>query len=543
MKKLVPIFLIFLSTLPAFTQTIFNVKIEGPKSITCGDSMTLTAHVMEAVTIRCISSGVLDDVIGLQVADRNSQAVVIDTLRISVPASDTVITTIFLPAGNYTMYWKFGGATVANPDVSGSIGPWRHVDGNELLDFNADTTIASGDVQFEWLPIGVKGSTFKTAPNRSSMFVVLAMYTDSTTVMDTLFTMVKPLTAQVEDAAFTCGNASQLNVATNYSGTGELAYHWSPATGLSDPDIRNPLSQLTGNMDYSVQVETANGCQASDEIHITASKIAESPAICMVTVNENNKNDILWKNLPDAVDSILIFRELSGHTEEYELIGEVSAEPSGMFRDTSSDASVKSNKYRVAWMDVCGFMTDMGIFHKTMHLAIERGLANTWNLSWETYVGLELYECRIYRGPSKDNLQLTATIPAYTTTYTDETAPAGEIYYQVEVLLPVDCALLKSAVYSSSFSNIAHGLALPSGLDMATGQDQLFYPNPAVHELFVRKALSSGARILIYDLGGNLVMEYSGNTMPLDISGLSKGVYAVKVIDAGSVITCKVVKE
>jgi gliding motility-associated-like protein len=50
---------------------------------------------------------------------------------------------------------------------------------------------------------------------------------------------------------------------------GGLTYSWSPATGLSNPKIANPVAKPQVTTTYTVTVTTQNGCSSTDEVTIT----------------------------------------------------------------------------------------------------------------------------------------------------------------------------------------------------------------------------------------------------------------------------------
>ena len=72
-----------------------------------------------------------------------------------------------------------------------------------------------------------------------------------------------------------------------------MDFEWTPGTGLSNPDIANPVLMLTSDMEYVLTVTTIEGCIASDTIKLRAVK---GPAIYVPTAftpNNDNRNDIL----------------------------------------------------------------------------------------------------------------------------------------------------------------------------------------------------------------------------------------------------------
>ena len=544
MKKLLLISFFCSILLSAYPQNTFYVNIASPSEITCGDSIQLVADLVNPVTIKVTSWGYYDDGIGLQVVDKNTNAIIIEDIYIWVPLNHIVDTMVLLKSGDYLLKWIYGGADLKNPEISGSVGGWAIVNNEVQIGFTVDTLVDSQNVTYYWPQTGSNRNLIKIAPVNTGTYKVIATYQDSTAVEDSIKVTVNPLTATVNDMTVSCGNAAQLNVTTNYTGLGTLSYNWTPSSGLSAANIANPVVSLKTTADYFVEVETPNGCTATGSVNISPSVISFNPDICFVTVNENDKNVIVWKNEQNtSIDTFFVFRESSDQTDQYDLIGRVPENASGIFVDIASNARVQSNKYKIAVKDICGFITDKSSAHKTMHLTINRGIGNNWNLIWEQYVGVPVSSYRIYRGTSKTDLDLIGTSSGSNTTYTDETAPAGDVFYQVEVMLPVDCSLLKSASYSSSRSNIINSAEVTTDIVNNSASRFFLYPNPAKDKLYIKNVQSERSIVFIYDLQGNLVLNRKIDTDFIDISGLTGGMYTIRIVNSGNVFNSKLVKE
>ncbi|GAB3202258.1 gliding motility-associated-like protein [Pontibacter aydingkolensis] len=70
---------------------------------------------------------------------------------------------------------------------------------------------------------------------------------------------------------------------------GGAKYSWSPATGLSDPNIPNPIARPQQTTTYTVQVTSEFGCVSTDEVTVTVlPRIEPTNAI---TLNGDNLND------------------------------------------------------------------------------------------------------------------------------------------------------------------------------------------------------------------------------------------------------------
>lgn len=73
----------------------------------------------------------------------------------------------------------------------------------------------------------------------------------------------KPVVNATNDASFCPGTTVQLNA------SGAASYSWSPATGLSNAAIANPVAAPTGTIKYTVTGTTASGCTAKDSVTLS----------------------------------------------------------------------------------------------------------------------------------------------------------------------------------------------------------------------------------------------------------------------------------
>jgi uncharacterized protein YjdB len=82
-----------------------------------------------------------------------------------------------------------------------------------------------------------------------------------------------------------------------------------------------------------------------------------------------------------------------------------------------------------------------------------------------------------------------------------------------------------------------------TGTSVNVSESDFIYPNPATDMLHIQNLHSSNALIMISDMQGKLVAYKQLSSSELDISNLSKGIYTIKCIDSGNVLTSKFVKE
>jgi hypothetical protein len=62
-------------------------------------------------------------------------------------------------------------------------------------------------------------------------------------------------------------------LSTQLQASGGVTYSWSPATGLSDPNIYNPIAQPGVTTTYTVTVTDENGCTDTDDVTVTVMDI------------------------------------------------------------------------------------------------------------------------------------------------------------------------------------------------------------------------------------------------------------------------------
>ncbi|MDD5569648.1 MAG: YCF48-related protein [Bacteroidales bacterium] len=317
-----------------------------------------------------------------------------------------------------------------------------------------------------------------------------------------------------------------------------FTYSWFPSTGLNNDTTANPIANPGISTTYSVIATNDSGCVAVDSIKVFVDKMT-TPSICMVSVDSTSgKNLVIWEKptgLP--IDSFIIYKEttVSG---VYSKIASRPYDSLSVFIDTSSAPQVKSASYKISMVDSCGYRTDTSAFHKTMHLNINQGSGTTWNLIWNDYVGFTVSSYDIYRGTNPGNLTLINSTTAGNTSFSDLTAPAGFVYYQVEVVNPNACNPTRVS-YNSSRSNVATN-APQSVNEIGDLKGINIFPNPSNGRFFVQSP--KNAIIDIYNSVGQKI--YSGKitqaTKEVDLQNQKAGVYFLQLKTNSEVIIQKI---
>jgi hypothetical protein len=187
-------------------------------------------------------------------------------------------------------------------------------------------------------------------------------------------------------------------------------------------------------------------------------------------------------------------------------------------------------------LDTCGTETNLGNFHKTIHLTINAGVGGAWNLIWSHYEGLNFGSYNIYRGTDQSNISLLTTIQSNLNSYSDLTPPTGPLYYQIEVVNPVSCDPTKSINYGVSRSNIVNNGV--SGVIEIVNTNILIYPNPTSNNITLEVASEMvGKNFSIMDFSGRIILEgIIGSTQELiDLKDVAHGAYYLSIENGSSV--------
>jgi gliding motility-associated-like protein len=173
----------------------------------------------------------------------------------------------------------------------------------------------SGGAQYQWSPATYLSDSMLADPTVEQPASTIA-YTLTVTgangcssVNPAVTTVVVSLAPKVfagNDTSVVIGQPLQLN-AVDVDSSGFTSYVWSPAQGLSDPDIADPTTIVTGDITYTVVATTPSGCSATGTIVIGAATTAGIIVPNAFTPNNDGHNDILKVNA-FGIQSLKYFR-------------------------------------------------------------------------------------------------------------------------------------------------------------------------------------------------------------------------------------------
>ncbi len=175
------------------------------------------------------------------------------------------------------------------------------------------TLSASGGISYNWSPgTGLNNTAVSNpvaSPVQTTSYVVQVTDTNGCRNTDTVTVTVNalpPANAGI-DSAICLGSNAQLNA------TGGIIYTWTPATGLSNTAIGNPLASPGATTTYTVTVTDGNGCSKTDEITITVNSLPVAVAsadsvICngsAITLHASGGISYSWSPVTDLDNPVL----------------------------------------------------------------------------------------------------------------------------------------------------------------------------------------------------------------------------------------------
>jgi hypothetical protein len=303
----------------------------------------------------------------------------------------------------------------------------------------------------------------------------------------------------------------------------------------------NLVVSQSGN--YSVSVTNSNGCsQTSNPFAVNASFMA-APQVCIVGVDSlTNENRVVWeKPLTQGIDSFYVYKE-SNVSNVYTKIGATDYNDLAVFLDVNSNPAIQAYRYKISAKDTCGVETNVGEFHKTIHLTINQGIGGAWNLIWSHYEGLNFGSYNIYRGTDTSNISLLTTIQSNLNSYTDLAPPTGPLYYQIEVVNPVNCDPTKVLNYGVSRSNIVNNGV--SGVKEIANTNILVYPNPTNSNITLQVSSELvGKTYSIQDFSGRVILngKIRSTQEQIDLQDVARGAYYLSI--ENSAIVTKLIKQ
>ncbi len=351
-----------------------------------------------------------------------------------------------------------------------------------------------------------------------------------------------------------CGGGFMLFASVNVS---PATYSWQPTTYLNNPNIAAPICIPFTGITYTVTVTSQCGT-ATDSVTVSLSGVnLMDEDICVVTVDTAiNRNVIVWEHTSSPTwAQYNIYRETSS-AGVYALIGTQHASVFTTYTDMTSNPMNSAERYRISYVDSCGFESDTSAHHRSLFLQVGPALPTGYNLVWTAYEGLNIATYNIYRGASAGNLLLIAQVPGTTFNYSDPNPPMGTLIYMVEAVHPnggcsPSMRLAGPNVQSTPNTALSNLQVAFVGVDESNliETSLTIAPNPGngIFVLNCNTASGEEVNVTITDALGRTVYTSNdanqGSTFrkEIDLSTLAAGVYNVQVNSGSNLGVTRVV--
>lgn len=155
-----------------------------------------------------------------------------------------------------------------DPCVANPFSITNYPDQNICVGGSIQLNVAGG-VSYSWAPaLGLSATNIANPsanPSTTTTYTVTVTNADGCTATDeiTINVSENPIANAGVDATICAGSSTTLNA------SGGSTYQWSPATGLSNASIANPIANPSATTTYTVVVSNANGCSSSDQVVVS----------------------------------------------------------------------------------------------------------------------------------------------------------------------------------------------------------------------------------------------------------------------------------
>ena len=257
---------------------------------------------------------------------------------------------------------------------------------------------------------------------------------------------------------------------------------------------------------------------------------------------------IIWeKPVSDIIADFLVYKE-TDEFNVYEVIDTVGYEEITMVTDAGSNPAMRPYRYKIGFIDVENRLFPAGDYHQTIHLTINQGVNDSWNLIWTPYIGFDYPSYKIMRKTDSGDYEQIATVSASFSSFTDFNAPPGEVFYMIKIEHPDGCnPASRDGEYASVYSNVASNsiVSVSENKDL----DFTIYPIPADKQLNVSfgENITGKARLTISDLTGRVVYSEDindvrpGQVQSINSINFKEGMYLLRLTSGENSATRKIV--
>lgn len=272
--------------------------------------------------------------------------------------------------------------------------------------------------------------------------------------------------------------------------------------------------------------------------------LIKPPVMRWVSVDENDKNNIVWKKqINDAIDHYNVYRSSTIGGENWELAGTVDYNSETYLKDLNSFARVQAYKYRIGAVDKCGNEVFSNVIFKTIFLKFRDINTEKTEIEWNESEGLDVQKYYVYRGLRNERLTLMDSTSSTVSNYIDIHKDKLNYVYMVEAIGTDFDSVPQLA--STKMNRIRQSLALirsvsnkisntyDSVFSQYSDSDLIIYPNPLTSKSVIKFPyfLSQHYELTIYDILGNKVYTQNIDSGEFFIykNNLKAGMYLLRI--------------
>lgn len=288
-----------------------------------------------------------------------------------------------------------------------------------------------------------------------------------------------------------------------------------------------------------------NGCSVDSTLIVNITPKPYVPEICMVTVdNESSKNKLVWNYDLETVSKFGVYKE-SNVAGEYTLLEYVNGGRSNTYIDNQSIPSQQPSRYKITSLDSCGVETELSSYHKTIHLTVNEGFRNSWNLIWDGYEGFSFGTYRIFRSLNNGSFELLTEVSSNVSSFTDLEVSSSNVAYQIEILTDGSCEVQNEGGRVIGLSSIKSNIARNNTVTGIKEDNMNFriFPNPTSDFITVEVTNAVLDTYELTNLIGQRIQEGNLNKgNRIDIRSISSGTYLLIINSSDGEMVKKILK-
>ena len=200
--------------------------------------------------------------------------------------------------------------------------------------------------------------------------------------------------------------------------------------------------------------------------------------------------------------------------EQYLLVDTVHYASMSEFTDLVANPFVRSWRYKISAVDMCGNESPLSDLHKTIHLTVNQGMSGSYNLIWDDYEGFPYYTFYVNRHTNALGWVILDSLPNTLHSFTNTPPSQGGLKYLVTVKSPNDCVptsenKANGGPYSHAHSNMEDvEMVLNIKYNVETNEI-IIYPNPFSEYTTISipnfELQTSNSKLVLTDIAGKTI--------------------------------------